>query len=141
MIKIEEIAKSVTLLIDQKSSYIQDEQSRLDQEILDTEIRLEKAEKNRIIDFLQVRYQGPREDLLQERLSVSLGIEIPSSGSRKTKIRELNIEKWKSEQEAQSKRQLLLMEIEKLAAELLEKISTWEFSNQTELGLYDRSVL
>ena len=130
LINIEEIAKSVALLIDQKSSYLEDEQSRLDQEILEAEIRLEKAEKNRIIDFLQVRYQGPREDLLQERLSVSLGIEIPSSGSRKTKIRELNIEKWKSEQESQSKRQLLLMEIEKMAAELLEKVSTWEFSNQ-----------
>lgn len=130
LIRIEEIGKSVSLLLDQKSSYLVDEESQLNQEIIDAEIRLEKAEKNRIIDFLQVRYQGPREDLLQERLSVGLGIEIPSSGSRKTKIRELNIEKWKSEQEAKSKRQLLLIEIEKQAAELLEKINTWEFSQQ-----------
>lgn len=130
LILIKEIGKSVSLLIDQKSSYLKDEQSQLEQEIIDAEIQLEKAEKNRIIDFLQVRYQGPREDLLEERLSVGLGIEIPSSGSRKTKIRELNIEKWKSEQEAKSKHQLLVLEIEKNAAELLEKISTWEFSNQ-----------
>lgn len=61
-------------------------------ELLQKELELELAEGRQIFDFGQVRYSGPHSDLIEERLSFGIGLNIPNSGNRKVKIRELELE-------------------------------------------------
>lgn len=61
-------------------------------ELLEKELELEKAEQKQIFDFGQIKYQGPHDDLLKERVSVGIGFLIPNSGNRKLKILELELE-------------------------------------------------
>lgn len=102
----------------------------LEQEMIQTELQLEKAEKNRLIDFLQFRYRGPHEDLLNERISLSLGIDLPTAGSRKIKMEELKIESWKNEQEAKMESRLRLLEQEKELEELLAHVRAWKYAKE-----------
>ncbi|MEM6395097.1 MAG: hypothetical protein AAF741_02030 [Bacteroidota bacterium] len=60
--------------------------------LLEKEIALEQAEDQRWLDFVQIRYQGPHEDLLTERIALSMGVNIPTPGQDKIKIEELKIE-------------------------------------------------
>ncbi len=77
--------------------------------ILEAEIALEEAERQRIFDFLQVQYNGPHTDVLSERISIGAGVKIPFSSGRAIKLEELKIEqaleerklavnKWKREE-------------------------------------------
>ena len=56
------------------------------------EIDLESSEKKKLIDFAQVKYNGPHSDALQERISVGLGFQLSTSGNAKLKRQELQIE-------------------------------------------------
>lgn len=62
------------------------------QSLLAKELELEEAEKKKLIDFVQFKYNGPHDDLLRERFSVGLGFQIFNSGSTKLKMEELKIE-------------------------------------------------
>jgi len=61
-------------------------------EMLLKEIDLENSEENRIIDFVQVKYNGPHSDEIRERLSVGLGFQLSNSGNSRLKMQELQIE-------------------------------------------------
>lgn len=130
LIQVEEISTLISQLILKEKSLEEDEKYMLEKEILDAEIRMEKAEKNRIIDFVQARYSGPHDDIFNERVSVGLGLELPFSGSTKTKMEQLRVEKWKLEQEANMQLQLESFELDKAAEELLLTIQKWKFSKQ-----------
>ncbi|SEQ05593.1 hypothetical protein [Neolewinella agarilytica] len=56
------------------------------------ELELEKAEQKQFFDFAQLKYQGPHTDELQERFSVGLAFQLPNSGDKKLKMRELELE-------------------------------------------------
>jgi len=57
------------------------------------EMELESAEEKKIIDFVQLKYNGPHSDFLKERLSVGLGFQLYNSGDRKLKMQQLQIER------------------------------------------------
>ena len=59
--------------------------------VLDKEIALVNAEQKKILDFVQVKYTGPHSDLIEERISIGLSLELSNSGSKKLKIQELKI--------------------------------------------------
>ncbi|MEM6771102.1 MAG: hypothetical protein AAF597_10995, partial [Bacteroidota bacterium] len=61
-------------------------------ELASREIALERAEGRQYLDFVQAQYRGPHEDLFAERLSVGVGFQLPGSGNRQLKIRELELE-------------------------------------------------
>ncbi len=61
-------------------------------ELLLKEIDLELSEEKRLIDFVQLKYNGPHADPLQERVSVGLGFQLSNSSSKKLKMQELQIE-------------------------------------------------
>lgn len=56
------------------------------------ELDLEKAENRQWLDFMQVRYQGPRSNPWEERLSIGIGFILPNSANRQLKVKELEIE-------------------------------------------------
>lgn len=103
---------------------------QLDLEQVDAEVALEKAEQYRFIDFLQARYNGPHNDLLQERVSVSLGFELPTSASRKLKLEELRVEKLILEQKISHRRTLDSLRVESSLKTLLKQINNWRLLAQ-----------
>jgi hypothetical protein len=56
------------------------------------ELELEEAERRQYFDFAQVKYRGPHTDLPRERFSVGLAFQLPNSGEKQVKIRELELE-------------------------------------------------
>lgn len=103
---------------------------QLDLEQVDAEVALEKAEQYRFIDFLQARYDGPHNDLLQERVSVSLGFELPTSASRKLKLEELRVEKLILEQKISHRRTLDSLRVENSLKTLQKQINNWRLLAQ-----------
>lgn len=69
-----------------------DEEIAHKKQLLLKEIDLELSEEKRLIDFVQLKYNGPHSDPLQERVSVGLGFQLSNSSSKKLKIQELQIE-------------------------------------------------
>ena len=43
-----------------------------ERELIEREVALEKAEKRQILDFVQMRYNGPHDELLEERVQLRL---------------------------------------------------------------------
>ncbi len=64
-----------------------------EQDGIQKEIDLELAEGKQILDFAQLRYQGPHSKMLDEKLSIGIGFAIPNSGNRKLKIERFKLEK------------------------------------------------
>ncbi len=71
-------------------------QSRLDAVIL--EQRVEKAERQKVLDFVQSRYQQDPKDPFREEFSISMGVNIPYSKAGNIKRQELALEQLESEQ-------------------------------------------
>jgi len=68
------------------------------QDMLKTELEIEKMEEKKYFDFLQFRYQGPHDDPFGERLSMGIGLRIPTK-SNLFRTKELELELLKEEQQ------------------------------------------
>lgn len=86
-------------------SEIVDLETTYEKQLLTREIELESSEKKQLIDFVQLKYNGPHSDLLQERLSVGLGFQLSNSGSQKLKMQELQIEQEELDRKSERNRQ------------------------------------
>ena len=71
-----------------------------------SEAELERAKQYRLIDFVQVRYNGPHNDLLPERLNLGLGFDLPTSSGSRLDLEELRVEQLLLEQEITQQRTL-----------------------------------
>ncbi len=78
-----------------------------ERELIEREMALEKAEKWQLLDFLQVRYNGPQEELLEEQIQLRAGFVLPTSGTRNLKLEELRLEQEELQREQQVKQQKL----------------------------------
>ncbi len=78
-------------LIPQNDSEPIDLETEHEKQLLIKEIELEKSENKKFLDFVQVKYRGPHDDLFRERVSVGIGLAISNSGNTKLKIQELQI--------------------------------------------------
>ncbi len=70
-----------------------------ERQVLEKEMALEKAEGKKVLDFVQLRYNGPHDDLLRERLAVGVAFRLSNSSSRKIKMERLGMELEQLEQE------------------------------------------
>jgi len=93
-----------------------------EKQLLMKEIELESSERKQLIDFVQVKYNGPHSDEWQERLSVGLGFQLSKSGNQKLKIQELQIEQAElnrqSERKVQEKKEELIVLENKLQSDI-----------------------
>lgn len=87
--------------------------------IVEREEELEQAEQQNFLDFVQVEYRGPHQDLLKERVSLTAAFRLPFSAGRKLKMEELAIEKEMLQQERLAEKQLNKYE-EKVSRKQLE---------------------
>lgn len=93
-----------------------------EKQLLMKEIELESSERKQLIDFVQVKYNGPHSDEWQERLSVGLGFQLSKSGKQKLKMQELQIEQEElnreSERKVQEKKEELIVLENKLQSDI-----------------------
>ena len=92
IIKPEQISEMILMQISQNEELLNSEYA-LKNEMINKEIALEKAEQKEIFDFGQIKYQGPHDNLIQERIAIGAAINFNQSGNRKLKIAELELEK------------------------------------------------
>lgn len=71
-------------------------QNRLDAVIM--EQRVEKAERQKVLDFVQSRYQQDPKDPFREEFSISMGVNIPYAKAGNIKRQKLALEQLESEQ-------------------------------------------
>lgn len=83
------------------TTFALDPELAYDMELAARELALEQAEQKQYLNFAQLRYRGPHSDLVRERLSVGVGLQLPNSGNQKIKIRELELEQEAIQREAQ----------------------------------------
>ena len=118
-IGIEQLESIVSEVSTSMSSNKEDEYEK---ELIQKEIKLEEAEKKQIIDFAQIRYDGPHNDLLRERISLGLAFTLNTSKSRDHKIEELNLELRNLENKGKRESTEKILEYNKLRASLLDDI-------------------
>lgn len=75
-------------------------QSKLD--AVKMEQRVEKAEREKVLDFVQSRYQQDPKDPFREEFSISMGVNIPYAKAGNVKRQELALEQLESEQKITS---------------------------------------
>ena len=102
----------------------------LDLQVLRNEMELEKAENNRVLDFVSLEYRGPHDNYLEERLSLGMSFNLPFFNGN-----QLSIAKIKVEQEQEQ------YKIEKVKQESLAKLTKIResiFSNVFEYNSYNK---
>ena len=104
-----------------------DAKSNYELELIDKEIELEMAEQNQFFDFAQIRYDGPHDDLLSERLSVGIGLRLATSGNRKLKIQELQLDQHDIELQNERRMHRRLERTNAAKQKLLADIQAYDF--------------
>jgi len=100
----------------------------VDNLIIEREEGLEQAEQKKIIDFVQIEYNGPHIDPLREKVSLTAGFRLPFSANRKLKMEEIAIEKETLQQERRAEKQLNLHKEKAKKRELKLLIEEWTFA-------------
>ena len=103
---------------------------RYDRELLDRELALEKAEKRQYLDFVQVRYRGPHDEVWDERVQLRLGFALPTSGGRNLKMEEIRLEQEELAREQQVRRALLTKRATELRRTLRDRIRVYQTFEQ-----------
>ena len=98
----------------------------LDLETLDNEMELEKAEQNRVLDFVSLQYRGPHNNELEERVSLGMSFNLPFFTSQKLSIAKLQVEREREQ-----------YRVEKRKEESLEKLVNVKTSILIQLNEYD----
>lgn len=93
MIDIQNIQESLLQLSTTTLENPTDTDFDIDNQIINQEIELRKAESNTYFDFLQVDYKGPSEDPIDERISITAAFQLPITDNKsKLKLAELRNE-------------------------------------------------
>jgi len=132
MISIEEVLLTVESMVAAESGS-ELEKYNYDQEIINREIAIEKAEGKHYFDFLQFKYQGPHDDLLAERFSIGMGAEIPNTGTRKLKIEELKLKQLELERDYENDKQEVNIAMSETKAEIILEIKSFMFKKEVRI--------
>lgn len=112
-------------LLSLNASGMTDQETAYKKQLLLKEMELESSENKRLIDFVQLKYNGPHSDALQERVSIGLGFQLSKSGSQKLKMQELQIEQEELNRKSERNMQ-----------ENQEKLSTLENKLQSDIQAF-----
>lgn len=91
-------------------------QSRLEAVVLEQQV--ERAERQKVLDFVQSRYQQDPKDPFREEFSISMGFNIPYARAGNIKRQELALEQLESEQKISLLQQQTLDRLSALRMEL-----------------------
>ena len=136
----EEVAFDDMISVDQIEDVLRNEGHQLPtdvdyvyrHELLNKEIAVEHAEKRKLFDFAQVKYGGGnvQEQLLNERISVGVGLKIPAYGKRNLKIQEMRIKQQELELEHQMFNRAAARETQNLLLQAHSKIEIYRAYEQ-----------
>ena len=99
LLSIQNISQQLTQQDLLQQSSINTEERNFELRKVEAEIEMEKIEAGRIFDFIQLRYNGPHNDLLRERMAVGVNIQLPNNGRQKLSMEELRVEQLLRQQE------------------------------------------
>ena len=91
-------------------------QSRLESVVLEQQV--DRAERQKVLDFVQSRYQQDPKDPFREEFSISMGFNIPYARAGNIKRQELALEQLESEQKISLLQQQTLDRLSSLQLEL-----------------------
>lgn len=137
MVDPEKLMVRISSGLTNQTNFLQNASRDFERKKINAEIELEKAEESRIFDFFQVRYDGPHSDILRERLSMGISLQLPYSSRNKLRQEELKLEQLLAEQVFEYEKRLdsieLVMDLEKIN-NLIEKrrFQKEKINDQTE---------
>lgn len=133
------IAKSKTELVVNR---FEENLLAIEQSIIEKEIALENAESQNILDFVQLQYRGPHDDFFKEKVSVSVGINLPTKSSNKLKINELKLDALKETMDVENDANEIHAEVDIAYQRIVERITTYELiKTQNENSIMTNEVL
>ncbi len=100
----------------------------VDNLIIEREEDIEQAEQKKLLDFVQIEYNGPHTEALQEKISLTAGFQLPFSSGRKLKMEEIAIEKEVLQQERLVEKQLSKYKEKERKSELRLLIAEWAYA-------------
>ncbi|NNF36819.1 MAG: hypothetical protein HKN68_22140 [Saprospiraceae bacterium] len=92
------------------------------------EMELEKIESGRIFDFIQLRYDGPHNDLFRERVSLGINLQLPNNGRQKLRTEELKVEQLIRQQEYDLQQKLDSIRLSQELNEFTLLIRKWNYN-------------
>jgi len=102
----------------------------LDLETIDNEMELEKAEQNRVLDFVALQYRGPHDNDLEERVSLGMSFNLPFYTSKKLSIAKLQVEKERELYRIESRKKESLDKLKSIKADLIAQLSEYDSYKQ-----------
>lgn len=102
----------------------------LDLETIDNEMELEKAEQNRVLDFVALQYRGPHDNDLEERVSLGMSFNLPFYTSKKLSIAKLQVEKERELYRIESRKKESLDKLKGIKADLIAQLSEYDSYKQ-----------
>lgn len=106
----------------------------LDLQTLDNEMELERAEQNRVLDFVSLQYRGPHDNELEERVSLGMSFNLPFFTSRKLAIAKLQVEKEREQYRIEERKEESLQKIVSVKSSILSQMNEYE----SYLQLYNK---
>lgn len=102
----------------------------LDLQVLRNEMELEKAENNRVLDFVALQYRGPHDNDLEERVSLGMSFNLPFFNGNQLSIAKIKVE--------QEREQYKIATVKEESLAKLTDIKESIFSNVYEYDSYNR---
>lgn len=102
----------------------------VDLQVLDNEMELEKAEQNRVLDFVALEYRGPHDNTLEERVSLGMSFNLPFFTSRKLAIAKLRVEKEREQFKLEKRKEETLQKIVNIKGSILTQLNEYESYRQ-----------
>lgn len=133
-----QMAKEV--LVADNRPYVSDA-DLLELEILSNEIELEKAENNRVLDFVALEYRGPHDDALSERVSLGMSFNLPFFNKSKLSIAKLKVEQEKEQLKIEETKEESLAEIVDIKKTLFSDISEYDSYKQLFADIKNDNLL
>lgn len=127
LLPVDSISRKLNLSTS-KRFQLQAREYDVDNLIIEREEALEQAEQKKILDFVQIEYNGPHTDELQEKVSLTAGFRLPFSASRKLKMEEIAIEKEMLQQERLVEKKLSQYKEKKRKKALALLIGEWSYA-------------
>ncbi len=116
-------AKEMTLTIDR--AYIS-EGDLLETQILNNEMELEKAENNRVLDFVSLQYRGPHDNELEERVSLGMSFNLPFFNGNKFSLAKIKVEQEIEQYKLDIRKQESLAELTEIRESILSNLYEYE---------------
>jgi len=106
----------------------------IDLQTIQHEEELEKAEQNRVLDFLALEYRGPHDIELERRVSMGVSLNLPFFGANNLSLAKLKVEREKEEYRIEKKKGDALKKLDRIKSSIKSQLAEYESYRE----LYER---